>query len=274
MSIQWPLVIFSLLAGCGGVTFAFVGVSELLGTAKKARSVATIVALAMLVIGGCASVLHLAQPANIMAAAANVFSFSGISVELIMLGINVILCVAYLLVSLKGASESAAKGIAIVGILTGLAMAFVVGNGYVMESQPNWNTPLLPIAYLGSGIGCGAAVFLSIHAALGSDEGREGSALGIVAIAGLVLQLVAFLGYGAAIGFAVDAAVYWGGAVLVGSVGAIACAVAARKTPAAWYGAAACALVGGLALRACMWMLGYGFIQGFALAASRSVLGI
>lgn len=273
MSIQWPLVIFSLLAGCGGATLAFVGISELLGVAQKTRKVAVIVALALLVVGGCASVLHLAQPANIMAAATNIFSFSGISVELIMLGINVVVCIAYLIASFKDASESVAKGIGIVGILTGLVMAFVVGNGYVMESQPYWNTPLLSVAYLGSGIGCGAALFLSLLAACGEDA--EGSArLGTVAIVAIAVQLVTFLAYGAAIGFVGDAAVYWGGAILVGSVGAIACAVVARKTPAAWYGAAACALVGGIAIRATMWLIGYGFIQGFALAASRSVLGV
>ena len=67
MAIQWPLLIFSLLAGCGGVTLASAGVAELLGVAKKTRFIAVVVALVLLIVGGCASVLHLAQPANIMA---------------------------------------------------------------------------------------------------------------------------------------------------------------------------------------------------------------
>ena len=94
MAIQWPLVIFSLLAGAGGALLAFVGLSGVLGLAKKARVPAAVGALVLLVVGGCASVAHLAQPANIMAAAANVFSFSGISVELIMLGVNAIVAAA------------------------------------------------------------------------------------------------------------------------------------------------------------------------------------
>ena len=149
MAIQWPLVIFSLLAGAGGALLAFVGLSEVLGLAKKARVPAAVGALVLLVVGGCASVAHLAQPANIMAAAANVFSFSGISVELIMLGVNAIVAVAYVLTA-RGESANATKIVGIVGIVTGVAMTFVVGNGYVMEAQPNWNTPALPFAYLGS----------------------------------------------------------------------------------------------------------------------------
>ena len=85
MSIQWPLLVFSLLAGSGGALLAFTGVAEATGVAKKTRNAAVACALVLLVVGGCASVVHLAQPANIMAAAANVFSFSGISVELIRL---------------------------------------------------------------------------------------------------------------------------------------------------------------------------------------------
>ena len=80
MDIQWPLVVFGLLAGCGGATLAFVGLSEFLGIGRNARRPAALAALALLMVGGCASVAHLAQPANIMAAAANVLSLSGISV--------------------------------------------------------------------------------------------------------------------------------------------------------------------------------------------------
>ncbi len=108
MEIQWPLVIFGLLAGCGGATIAFIGISEILGVGKKARIPAAIAAIILLIVGGCASVLHLGQPANIMAAAANVFSFSGISVEMIALGLNVIVAVVYLLLARSG-NEAAAK---------------------------------------------------------------------------------------------------------------------------------------------------------------------
>lgn len=273
MAIQWPLLIFSLLAGCGGVTLASAGVAELLGVAKKTRFVAVVVALVLLIVGGCASVLHLAQPANIMAAAANIFSFSGISVELIMLGLNVIVGAIYLVLVGRGGSASASKAVGVIGIVVGIVMAFVVGNGYVMEAQPLWNTPLLPVAYLGSGLACGATLFASLMVARG-EEAADIAKFAPVALAATVIEAVAFLAYGAVIGFACDAAVYWGGAIVVGCAGAIACAVVARKTPAAWYGSCACALVGGIAIRAVMWMIGTGFIAGFATAASRTVLGV
>lgn len=273
MAIQWPLLIFSLLAGCGGVTLASAGVAELMGIGKKTRFIAVVVALVLLVVGGCASVLHLAQPSNIMAAAANVFSFSGISVELIMLGLNVIVGAVYLVIVGRGGSTSAAKAMGVIGIVTGLIMAFVVGNGYVMEAQPLWNTPTLPLAYLGSGLACGATLFASLMTARGEDA-ADVAKFGTIALVAAVIEAVTFLAYGAVIGFACDAAVYWGGAIVVGCAGAIACAVVARKTPAAWYGACACALVGGIAIRAVMWMIGTGFIDGFAAAASRVVLGV
>ncbi|MFR4803016.1 MAG: hypothetical protein ACLT98_06715 [Eggerthellaceae bacterium] len=55
---------------------------------------------------------------------------------------------------------------------------------------------------------------------------------------------------------------------------ALACAIFARKTPLAWWAVFAAALVGGIALRAAMWLAGTGFIDMFSLAAGRAVLGV
>ena len=272
MAIQWPLVIFSLLAGAGGALLAFVGLSEVLGLAKKARVPAAVGALVLLVVGGCASVAHLAQPANIMAAAANVFSFSGISVELIMLGVNAIVAVAYVLTA-RGESANATKIVGIVGIVTGVAMTFVVGNGYVMEAQPNWNTPTLPFAYLGSGLATGGALFATLMAALKTDEADFRGIMPWV-LGATVVQLVAFLAYGFAIGFAADVLLYWGGAVIVGSVGAIACAAFIAKASTMAYATLVCAVVGGICLRALMWLVGTGFLDAFGTAAVRGVWGV
>ena len=213
------------------------------------------------------------QPANIMAAAANVFSFSGISVELVMLGVNVIVGVAYLIASRKEASSSVMRGIAVVGVIAGVVMTFVVGNGYVMQSQPNWNTALLPLAYTGSGLACGGALYCAIMAAFKEDI-AEFKLVGVVAIVAIVIQLAACAAYGAVVASAIDAALYWGGCVGVGSVVALACAIFARKTPLAWWAVFAAALVGGIALRAAMWLAGTGFIDMFSLAAGRAVLGV
>ena len=98
MDIQWPLVLFSLIAGTGGSLFAFVGLSQLIGGKEKTRSIATVCALVLIVIGGCLSMLHLASPQNAFAALTNIFSFSGISVELMLLGLTFVAALAYIIV--------------------------------------------------------------------------------------------------------------------------------------------------------------------------------
>ena len=270
MAIQWPLLIFSLLAGCGGALLSSIGIAELLKIGKKTCKIASIVALILLIIGGCASVLHLGQPKNIMAAAANIFSFSGISVELIMLGINVVVAALYLILNAR--ENASAKIVAYIGIVTGVIMAFVVGNGYVMESQPNWNTITLPLAYLGSGLGCGVALFACLMAAK-QEESLDIQKFSIYVIGAEAIQLICFLAYGAALGFSAEPALFWGGAIVVGSVCALCAAIAMRKQVAASYAACACALVGGVCIRALMWIVGTGFLTFFDAAAAHSILG-
>ena len=280
MDIQWPLVIFSLLAGCGGILFAFEGVAEFLGVGKKIRFKATIIALVLLVVGGIASVFHLGQPANIMAAAANIGSFSGISVEIIVLGIDIILALIYLLV-VRGENESVSKVIGVLGIIGGVLIAFVTGNGYVMESQVTWNTIFLPLAYLGTALSMGATLYASLIFA----EKTEGDAAADVlpsewdkiknivlgcAIAGFALTLF----YGIAVGFALDIIAYWICALLIGGVGTTVCVFMVGKQKSLIYVALVCAVIGALGLRCAMWLAGSGFLEFFQDAAGRIVLGL
>lgn len=273
MDIQWPLVVFSLFAGAGGALFAFIGISEIVGIAKRTRVIAAICVLVLLIIGGCASVLHLGQPANIMAAATNIFSFSGISVELIMLGINVVLAAIYLVLARREGSEGSAKVVGIIGIVTGVVMAFVVGNGYVMQAQPNWNNLALPFSYLGSGLACGGTLFASLMVVKGEDA-AELKKIVMYVLIGLAIQTVAFIIYAAMIGFQVVGPVFWGGAFVVGCVAAIVCVYLINKMPSLAYGALACAVVGGIAFRALMWMIGAGYLNLFSDAAAHSILGL
>lgn len=272
MEIQWPLVIFSLFAGCGGAALAFVGLSEVLAIGRKARVPVVAVALGLLVVGGLASVLHLGQPANIMAAAANIFSFSGISVELIMLGINVIVAIVYL-VLVRNDTASATKIVGIIGIVTGLLLAFVVGNGYVMMAQPLWNTPALPFGYLGSGLAMGGALFASVMVITKADAGEMKKITPFVLGAGII-QVIAFLAYGTVIGFAVDPLLFWGGAIVVGSVGTIVCAAFIPKMSNLAYAMLVCAFIGGICFRALMWLVGSGYLDLFGAAAAHQVLGL
>lgn len=268
MEIQWPLLLFSLLAGCGGALFACVGVSEIMKIGDKTRVPASVVALVLIVVGGFASVLHLAHPANIMAAASNIFSLSGISVELIMIGVNIIVVALYLLFASRGGS--AAKALGVIGIVTGLLLGFATGNGYVMQAQPLWNTFALPLAYLGSDIAMGVALFASMLLIFKDEEGF--AAFKMVFIGGTLAGLVLFLVYGALVGFAVDIMTYWVGAVLIGGVVACACAYLATKNHTLAYASLAGAVVGGVCIRAMMWLIGTGFLSLFTTAAMHGVL--
>lgn len=145
MAIQWPLAIFSLLAGCGGGMLAFMAFAEVKGFGVNRRFPLAVAALVLIVVGGCASVAHLGNPANIMAAAANIGSLSGISVELIFLGASAVFAAAYAVAVKRGASAGARKAIAIIAGVLGVILAFVTGNGYVMESQVNIASPANPL---------------------------------------------------------------------------------------------------------------------------------
>ena len=272
MSVQWPLVVFSLLAGCGGGLIASSGFLGLAGKTARTRSASLVVAIVLLVLGGCASVLHLAHPASIMAAAANIFSFSGISVELIMLGANLVVALVSLAMLRKDVSDSADKAISVVSILVGVVLSFAVGNGYVMEAQASWDTFLLPVSYMLSGLSCGSCLCMAICATAG--KGEDSGSLGKIALALCALQLVAFVAYGFVPGFDRDPLLLVGGSIVVGSLGSLLCAFLGRRTPNFWWAAFACAVVGGLCLRSFMWVVGTGFMESFALAASRSVLGV
>lgn len=273
MAIQWPLLIFSLLAGCGGATLAFAGLSEVLGIARESRLPAAVCAFVLLVAGGCASVLHLGQPGNIMAAAANIFSFSGISVELIMLGANAVVAIVYIILIRTARSASAAKTVGIVGIVTGVLMAFVVGNGYVMEAQPAWNTIALPLAYLGSGLACGGTLFESIMVAK-KEEGAAVARINPFVLGAAIAEGVFFLAFVAVDGFPMASMPLWATAIIVGAIVPIICCVLLPKSAKLAYAACAGAVIGGIAFRALMWVMGTGFLALFQVAAVRGVLGL
>ena len=171
MDIQWPLVLFSLIAGTGGSLFAFVALSELVGGKGKTRFAATVTALVLIVVGGCLSMLHLASPQNAFAALTNIFSFSGISIELMLLGLTFVAAAAYAIVVKRVRNAAAAKVLALVGGVLGLALGYFCGHGYVIEAQPTWMHESLPLAYFGTSLACGAFAYDIIASRLG--DGKE-----------------------------------------------------------------------------------------------------
>lgn len=272
MEIQWPLVLFSLTAGTGGSLFAFVGLSEFLGGSAKVRDVGAVCSLALIVIGGCFSVLHLASPLHAISAVTNLLSFSGISIELMLLGACFIVMAAYLVVRKRSSSAAAAKVLAVAGIVFGLMLGFFCGHGYVIEAQSTWNTDTLPFAYLGTSLACGAFLF-DVLGAVKGDGTELGGKSAIAALAAAVVAVVGMLAYVMHVGFAAmssQALVFWGGVVVVGIVGTLAVAVlgmtsAAKANQLALSSAGlACAAVGGIAIRALMWLCATGYINLFS----------
>lgn len=274
IDIQWPLVLFSLIAGSGGIVFASASLAGVLRKSGiQARFVATIVAMVMLVVGGCLSLLHLALPQNVMAAITNIFGFSGISIELVLLGSTLVVAFIYAIILKREVSDTARNVVGIIGIVLGVLLAFFCGHGYVMDGRPLWNIELLPLAYLGTAAAAGALVFGLIQTKLG-DQPEDIAGLGKVFLGAAVLALVtvaAFVIFLAVNGGLVGSALAFAIATLVFNVVALACAVTLLKAEpakqAVFLGAgAASALVAGLLLRCLMWATSVGFLSLFEIA--------
>ena len=228
MAIQWPLVLFSLLAGASGGMRAFAGLSELLGGSLPTRRRACQVALGLLVIGGIASVAHLASPLHAISAVTNLLSFSGISVELMLLGACFILGAAYLIVTREG-EGGGAKVIAAISVVAGVAIGFFCGHGYVIEAQPTWNTETLPLAYLGTSLVLGAFAYAGVAWGMFKDKAADelGGKLKVFVLAAAIVDAIGIVAYAAAIGFdtvGAHAMLFWIGAFAVGALCVVACA--------------------------------------------------
>lgn len=271
MEIQWPLVLFSLFAGTGGTLFAFAGISEFAGGERKARETAAVVSLALMVVGGCFSVLHLASPLHALSAVTNLLSFSGVSIELMLLGATFVAVAAYLALSKRGAADGqGAKVLVIVGSILGLMLAFFCGHGYVIEGQPTWNTNLLPCAYLGTCLACGAFAFAMLCNACGTGKSMP-AWVGIASLVSGGLSAAGSLGYVAFLGGSAVAQplLLWVGIGACGVVGVLASAVIVWRRSESNV-QLVCALgllfavVGGLSVRLLMWVCTTGFVNLFA----------
>ena len=272
MEIQWSLLLFSALAGAGGSLLAFTGIAELMGKAPKAKKQMLAIVLVLVIAGGLFSVLHLEQKANIMAAGANVFSFSAISMELIFVGLVAVMAIIYLVCAAREVSGGAVKAVAVISIVVGLLLGYVTGSGYQMGAMPFWNTPLLPLAYLGTDLALGAALYGLIAAAAKDDQGNLPA---VFALVGAACSLVLCLAYGAGAGFAIDPALYWAGVIVLGGLAnCVAAALALKKPANAGLFAAALvfAAIASVCLRAYMWVLGTGTLDLFGAAAQHLVL--
>lgn len=166
MTIQWSLVLFTVLSGCGAGLFACTALDEFRGgAASKVRLPACAVAVALLVVGGIASATHLSHVDRMMAVLAH--PTAGIFLEALLLGLLAVCIAVYALLVKREASSGARKALAATGIVLAVAFAFACGVSYMMTSRPVWNTVALPSAYLGTALATGAALYLVMCGAQG-----------------------------------------------------------------------------------------------------------
>lgn len=289
MAIQWPLVLFSLMAGAAGAVLAFSGLSSLIGGCATTRRRAVWTALALLVAGGLCSVAHLASPLNAISAVTNLLSFSGISIELMLLAATFIVGVVYLILT-RERVHSGVQVVAVLAIVFGIAIGFFCGHGYVIDAQPTWNSETLPFAYAGTSLALGGFIYALIASmapkpSLSEDADQTekalklpwavlvASALGATGIAAYLL----FLGLDAA---SAQGALFWGGAVACGIVGTLACAVinlvlaAAKGAMPIAIAGIVCAAAGGIAVRMLMWVCASGYIDLFSLGIPSVIMNL
>lgn len=279
--IQWPLVLFSMLAGCGGCCFAFAGVAGALGESTTVTLWATGISLVLVVVGAVCSMMHLATPRHAFAAVTHLLSFSGISVELIMLGVVSALMAAYGTACLWFDNELARLVLGIAGAVAGVVLAFVTGHGYLISSKPTWNTKKLPLAYTGTALVAGGFLYAVVSVATGGVWAMELPVKLLLAVCAVfsAVTVAAYLGHLGMQTAKKNPTLFWVGIVVCGLVVPLACAaILLAPLPSMAFVAVAAvgfvaAMAGGLSLRMLMWIVGAGFLFFFEDAqANRSAI--
>jgi DMSO reductase anchor subunit len=288
MELQWPLMIFTLFIALGAGTFGVAGLFAGLGKGERLQVPAVIVALVAVVIGGIASFVHLQHWDR----AFNGFGHlsSGITQELIAIVAFVVVAVVYLVLS-RGKIPAWAGWLA---LAVSVILVVVMAHSYNMASRPVWDTPLLWLYYLANALLLGGLIVLVLAGVRGEDN-KDSAFAAWIALAGGGVTVVALLAYAFLIpslassfttvgnyfdptqptkemadpvsalsGFLAggQAALFWGGALIVGAAVPLAVAfLAGKKKGSVLIGAGAlgavCTLAGGVCFRMVLYALGY-----------------
>ena len=298
MEVQYPLVFFTLFLCLSSGMLLFQGILLAQGRGTKPFHTAMIVVqLAALVIGGFSSFLHLHHWERIF----NGFGHlsSGITQELIGVVVTVVVLVVMFMMLRKGGENGrpAAAWVGILALIVGIVMGFVCAHSYYMSARPAWSNFTLYLYYYASELVLGAAGTWLVAAAFKQDAAvtdlmaKLTCAMGVVSaiavvVAGFFWTSIPFndVGYsfhttdptaplpdptGALAGplSGADAALFWGGAVVVGSLVAAVCGFFGWKKPQAALpvaaGALACSLVGGVCFRVVLYAVGVSYYVYF-----------
>lgn len=270
MSIQWPLLLFSVLLGTSSGMLVYLGAHELCGRRISGRFLIAVAALVLLGVGGCASTLHLGHPERALHIMGNMGS--GLSRELIAVGVTGVVSLVYAVLARKDYS-GASKAFGIAGLVMGVVLPLVAGSSFMMAARPAWDSFAVPLMYLGTGLGLGLTLAAAIACAKGADDDERAFAAKL-AFAGIAAAIAATAVYVAWIAMAPypdasrsvmrlisgdQAVCFWLGVVAVGAVspavlGWMTLRAADAKRATAYLAASfACLLVGSVALRVIMY---------------------
>ena len=186
MSIQWSLVLFTWLTGAGGCLFAFIGLNELTRWSKKNAFAASLTALVLTIVGGLASVTHLAHPGRMLNALSH--PTSGIFVEAVLVAI-LCACIVVYLICLRRQAQAAAKAFGILGAIAGLLLSFMAGHSDIMAAQTAWATMMLPLGYLATALATGAGLWWALLAP-DKENGAQAASICAIVCAAVALACV------------------------------------------------------------------------------------
>lgn len=191
MSVQWPLLIFSVLLGVSSGISVFLGVAELKGKFKEVRFLGALIALICLAVGGFASALHMGHPERVVHLLGNMSS--GLSKELIVVALVGIALVIYVVLSKKDYPQ-ASKIVGVAGACLGLILPLVAGASYLIAARPAWDSVTLPLMYLGVGLGMGMLLMAGLVLLKGLSLEEKKCALKL-ALGAVVLMIASSLAY-------------------------------------------------------------------------------
>lgn len=270
MEVQWALVLFTVVSGCGAWSFAWAMLSHLLKKAAAPGKLETIVAFILVALGGCISVLHLKHVDRILEALNR--PTSGIFVEAAFVGVICVILAVYLVMLARGSSEKSRMVLGVVGMVACAVFTYACGSSYMMDARPVWATVSLPVAYFGTAAAAGAGLNLALKAYLKAQP-EEISFAGAVTIAGSAIGIVCagMFCLIAAPAFAgnVNGASMWVVCLFVTLVVELALGVLAMKKPESGLVLGIVAVVVGIvaavALRCAMWCVGTPVLDFFMM---------
>lgn len=276
MHIQWPLVFFTLLTGTGVGVFSSVAIIDLLGIAESIRMPGAITALVVMAMGGISSTLHLSHPFRTYHIVKHLDT--GVGKEMVLIGLTGFFILVYLIFLNAGYSAPLRKIVAFLGLASGVVLAFEMGTIYILPARPAWNTWFWPFIYAASAAVTGLFAFYFWAAALKGSVGaafvmgaNKAALIALIIHAATILAYLIFLGGAphkdplrtpARILTGDMARSFWGGVVLAGFIIPLILTIIIQANQTANFSIGVaivgfvCVLVGGVNIRALMYVLG------------------